>query len=100
MKRPDTKPVPVSALIPWYYSEVGATIRGGVIGTIDTDMGRHYVLEDEDGNRYRLPLHVDLKRKIEAVLLSESMPWLEIKCDGFQEDGRSRLYAVNHYPRR
>jgi hypothetical protein len=99
MKRPNTEPRPVRALLPWFYSEEGAHIEGAIIGTVDAGMGPSYVLEDEKGNRFRLPSHVDLDRKILAVLVQETTPWIEVKQHGFMEDERTRRYDVNHYPR-
>jgi len=99
-QRPNTQPIEVHALIPWACGEVGAVIEGQIVGTVDTQMGCHFVIEDQSGERFRLPAHVDLDRKIQAVRVTESEPYIEAKFTGHEQDGKTRVYSVKHYPRR
>jgi len=100
MKRPQAEPVEVKALVPWFYGEKEDVLEGQIVGTIETDMGSHFVLEDEKEVRYRLPTHVDLNRKIEAVRMDEAEPWLRITKLGAEEDGKTIWYKVEHFPRK
>lgn len=98
-KKPNTQPVEVEALRVWYAEKAGEGIEGMIVGTVDTEIGCHYVLEDEKGSRFRLPTHVDLDRKIQAAKTKEPAPWLIIKYQGVGEDDKTKLYSVQHCPR-
>jgi hypothetical protein len=100
IQKPNTQPVEVHALTPWNCGTIGAIIEGQIIGTVETQMGFHYVLEVQSGERFRLPNHVDLDRKIQAVRMIESNPYLVVKFTGHEEDGKTRIYLVQHYPRK
>jgi len=75
-------------------------MKGQIVGKVTTDLGVHFVIEDQVGNRYRLPTHVDLERKIQAVQVDERDPWLEITYKGRDDEGRAKIYEVRHFPRR
>jgi hypothetical protein len=100
MKRPQSEPVKVDALAGFRPEDPGDKIEGAVVGSVETDFGVHFVLEDEGGRRHRLPNHADLVRKIQAATVQESQPWLLIVYTGIDTvDERSRLYEVQYFKR-
>jgi len=100
MERPKTKPQTVDALSHWNPETPGQKIEGAIVGQVSIpEIGMAWVLEDQSGVQFRLPVHVDLDRKVIAARLNDPHPWLEIEYTGKGQDDRTRIYRVLHYPR-
>jgi len=98
-KKPSSEPLKLEPLKAWIPEEPGTIIEGEIVGVIDSQFGRHYVLEDQLEVRYRLPLHVDLDRKIQSALAVDRRPFLRIEYQGAPQGETQIQYEVLRYPR-
>jgi|GEM_PF-4540328 len=99
-ERPKTAPLTVEALSHWNPDTPGQVIEGQIVGQVMIpEIGNAWVLELQDGTQVRLPVHVDLDRKIMAARLNDVTPYLAIEFTGKGPDDRTRMYKVLHYPR-
>lgn len=100
MQKPKTEGRTVEAVKVWNPKAIiGELVGGAIVGRMETPYGPAWVIETEAGDRFRLPNHADLDRKIEAARLTEPEPWLEITYDGLDDDERGKLYQVIHFPK-
>lgn len=98
--KPKTAPVQVEVVKVWTPKQPSDAIAGTIVGSLGTDFGPAFVIEGEQGQRFRLPNNSDLIRKVEGAMVTDPTPYLEIEYKGLDpEDGRTKIYQVMHYPK-